>query len=573
MVAAKVRRADRRRKPARGGGFPVDAEQGSRLIGARGRADAGRACAGPRPGSDPIPRVRKPSLLIIFLTVFLDLVGFGIVLPLLPRYSERFGAQGWTIGAIIASFSVMQLLLAPWWGRLSDRIGRRPVLLVSNAGSALAYALFALSATPGLSSAMALAVLVVSRIFAGACGANIAVASAYIADITPPEKRSRGMGLIGMAFGLGFILGPALGAFSARAFGLAGPGWVAAGLCAANFGLACIILAESRTPGAGAARPHARWRQMVHTLRRPHLGVLVGLYFLATFCFAMFETTLPLLLGSPGFHPDDFPAPHALARRLAHPVTPGEAAVNARLDPALREALARADALTAPRLRRLLFEGLNQLAAGPVLEVKTGDAAGAQDAPAASSTRQGTPLSPEARRQANRRTLEGLFPDLIRRQPYYFDEGQLGYIFAYCGLVSAFIQGGVIGRVVQRFGEARVIVFSLGLFAASMVGLPAAGGVASLLAALGLVAVGAGLNRAPTLGLISIYSPAQEQGETLGVAQSAGTLARILGPVLATALFAEHPHAPYWLAAGLALAAAGLAAARLPRRALPPEGP
>ncbi len=515
----------------------------------------------------------KPSLLIIFLTVFLDLVGFGIVLPLLPRYSERFGAQGWTIGAIIASFSVMQLLLAPWWGRLSDRIGRRPVLLVSNGGSALAYALFALAAAPGLSPATALTVLVVSRIFAGACGANIAVASAYIADITPPEKRSRGMGLIGMAFGLGFILGPALGAFSARAFGLAGPGWVAAGLCAANFGLACFILAESRPPGTAPARPRRRWSQMIHTLRRPHLGVLVGLYFLATFCFAMFETTLPLLLGSPGFHPDDFPAPHALARRLAEPATPGEAAVSARLAPDLRAALDRADTMSAPRLRRLLFEGLNRLAAGPALERAGGVTARENEAPAAPGSGGAMPQSPEARRQANRQVLEALFPGLIRRQPYYFDEGRLGYVFAYCGLVSAFIQGGVIGQVVRRFGEARVIVFSLGVFAASMMWLPATGGVGSLLAALGLVAVGSGLNRAPTLGLISIFSPAEEQGETLGVAQSAGTLARILGPVLATTLFAEHPHAPYWLAAGLALLAAVLAALKLPRTARPQPQP
>ena len=178
---------------------------------------------------------RKPSLLVIFLTVFIDLIGFGIVLPLLPRYADKFGAEGVMIGLIIASFSVMQFFFAPVWGRLSDRIGRRPVLLLSTAGAAVSYALFALAAWPGLSPTTALAILLTSRIFAGICGANISVASAYIADVTTPDKRSRGMGFIGMAFGLGFILGPVIGALSASYLGLMGPGWVAAGICSRKF--------------------------------------------------------------------------------------------------------------------------------------------------------------------------------------------------------------------------------------------------------------------------------------------------------------------------------------------------
>ena len=197
--------------------------------------------------------MRKPSVLVIFLTVFIDLIGFGIVLPLLPRYSEKFGAEGFMVGLIIASFSIMQFFFAPVWGRLSDRMGRRPILLLSTAGAVASYAMFALSASPALSPGTALTVLLASRVFAGICGANISVASAYIADVTPPEKRSRGMGLIGMAFGLGFILGPVIGALSASHFGLAGPGWVAAGICAANLVLAFFILGESRAPGSAPA--------------------------------------------------------------------------------------------------------------------------------------------------------------------------------------------------------------------------------------------------------------------------------------------------------------------------------
>src|SRR5690349_14980622 len=192
--------------------------------------------------------MRKPSVLVVFLTVFIDLIGFGIVLPLLPMFSRNFGASGLILGIIQASFSLMQFLFAPAWGRLSDRIGRRPVLLVSTAGAAISYALFAIGS--GLAGITALLVLLVSRAFAGICGANITVAQAYIADITPREERSKRMGLIGMAFGLGFIFGPALGALSLSGIhigflhidipglGKQGPGWVAMSLCAANFILA-----------------------------------------------------------------------------------------------------------------------------------------------------------------------------------------------------------------------------------------------------------------------------------------------------------------------------------------------
>ncbi len=153
--------------------------------------------------------MRKPSVLIIFLTVFIDLIGFGIVIPLLPIYAKNFSASGWEIGALMSTFSLMQFVFAPVLGRLSDRIGRRPVILTSTAGACISYAIFAYGS--GLVAHSALLVLFVSRAFAGICGGNIGVAQAYIADITPPEQRSKKMGLIGMAFGLGFILGPFLG--------------------------------------------------------------------------------------------------------------------------------------------------------------------------------------------------------------------------------------------------------------------------------------------------------------------------------------------------------------------------
>src|SRR5580692_7411200 len=180
--------------------------------------------------------MRKPSVGIIFLTVFIDLIGFGIVIPLLPLYGKTFHASGLELGLLLSIFSFMQFICGPLLGRLSDRIGRRPVLLLSTAVAAVSYGIFAFGS--GLQGHTALMVLFISRGLAGACGANITVAQAYIADITPPADRSRKMGLICMAFGLGFIFGPPIGALARNQFGITGPGWVAAAFCATNFLLA-----------------------------------------------------------------------------------------------------------------------------------------------------------------------------------------------------------------------------------------------------------------------------------------------------------------------------------------------
>jgi len=240
---------------------------------------------------------KKSPLLIIFLTVMIDLIGFGLVLPILPMYGKNFGASGPMIGIIMASYSLMQFIFAPIWGRISDRIGRRPVLLASTAFAAVSYVMFAIGS--GLENkTVAIWVILLSRVLAGVCGANITVAQAYIADISPPELRSARMGLIGMAFGLGFILGPPLGGESSYIFNsLSAPGWVAASLCALNFISAFMLLPESWKPSAehlSQQRPHVE--QWLHTLGTPKIGLLIGIFFLATFCFSSFETTIGLLL-------------------------------------------------------------------------------------------------------------------------------------------------------------------------------------------------------------------------------------------------------------------------------------
>jgi len=402
---------------------------------------------------------RQPSLLIIFLTVFIDLIGFGIVLPLLPVFSQDFGAHGFMIGLIMASYSVMQFLFAPMWGRLSDRVGRRPVLLVSTAGAAASYALFAVACHyPG---SMGLWLLLVSRVFAGICGANITVAQAYIADITPPEKRSAKMGLIGMAFGLGFIFGPAIGGIIYKHFGITGPGWAAASFCAANFVLAWFILRESLKPGSEHAAARTRLAQFSHAMAHPQIGLLIIVFFLATFAFTCFETTMGLLV-SRNFH----------------------------------------------------------------LDLNASDNA----------------------------------------------KAMVGYLFAYCGIIGALVQGGAIGRLVKKMGEPRLIAVSLFLAGVSLALMPfIKGNWLDLLLVLALLSIGSSLTRPPVFGLISILTPPNEQGATIGVAQSAGSLARIVGPIFAATTFDWRPAIPYVTCSVICVIAGIIAWQRLVTRASTPD--
>jgi MFS family permease len=251
------------------------------------------------------PPVKDPpsrgSLLVIFLTVFIDLLGFGMVLPLLPIYAKTFGVDkhGWEIGLLMASFSAMTFLFSPLWGRLSDRIGRRPVLMVGLLGSVVFYALFGLATIW-----QSLAWLFVSRIGAGIAAATIPTAQAYIADSTTVGTRAKGMALIGAAFGLGFTFGPLLG-FAALVFSRSEadvatspwPGFVAAGLSACAFLLAALVLPESLRPGTEAHR-HALFdgRSWADALATPSIGAILLTSFISVVSFGAYETTLSLLL-------------------------------------------------------------------------------------------------------------------------------------------------------------------------------------------------------------------------------------------------------------------------------------
>jgi DHA1 family tetracycline resistance protein-like MFS transporter len=238
--------------------------------------------------SAPAPSRRSP-LVVLFLTVFIDLMGFGIVIPLLPIYAERLHATPFAAGALIAVYSLMQLIFAPVWGRVSDRVGRRPVLLVSLAGSAVSYLL--------LAAAGSLEMLFAARVLAGAAGANIPVAQAYIADVTSATDRARGMGLIGAAFGLGMVIGPGIGG-GLSLLGPRVPECFAAALCLANVVMAAYRLPES-LPGtvrrAAAFRHPLSLASLREAVARPGAATLLAVFFLVTLGFAILEGTFSLV--------------------------------------------------------------------------------------------------------------------------------------------------------------------------------------------------------------------------------------------------------------------------------------
>ena len=229
--------------------------------------------------------MKRSPLVIVFVTVFIDLLGFGIIIPLLPFYAETFGARAFTVAMLSTSFSLMQFIFAPIWGRLSDRIGRRPIIVFGLLGSCLSYLAFGL--------ATSLTSLFAARIFAGIAGANIPTAQAVVADVTTPENRAKGMGMIGAAFGMGFIFGPAIGGFLSR-YGYAAPAFFASALSLANFTAAWFLLPETLKPEHRAIERVGRMDALRAALARPHLPLLLLIGFLVVASFSGFENTFAL---------------------------------------------------------------------------------------------------------------------------------------------------------------------------------------------------------------------------------------------------------------------------------------
>ena len=244
--------------------------------------------------------LRTSRLAILFGTVLVDMIGFGIVLPLLPYYAESFGASPFEVTLLVASFSAMQFIAVPIWGRLSDRLGRRPFIVAGLFASAVSYLIFGLAGS--------LLMLFVSRIAAGAAGGTISVAQAYVADATGPDDRAHGMGMLGAASGLGVLIGPAIGGYFSE-FGYSVPGYIAAGLCAINGIAAVLFLPESRHRKAEAQPAESEGRQAeaeasqgqaaslgrwLRSLTSFPFGLLLGVYFLSIMSFTAMTSVLAL---------------------------------------------------------------------------------------------------------------------------------------------------------------------------------------------------------------------------------------------------------------------------------------
>jgi multidrug resistance protein len=379
---------------------------------------------------------------IIFVTVFIDLLGFGIIIPLMPFYAETFGANALTVNLLNSSFSLMQFLFAPFWGRLSDRVGRRPVILIGLFGSFVAYLLFGL--------AQSLTLLFAARIAAGIAGANIPTAQAYMADVTTPENRAKGMGLVGAAFGLGFIFGPAIGGFLSQ-WGYQTPSFFASALSLANFAAAWFLLPESRpVAAADAPRRPSRLAAFREAVSRRNLPELLLIYFIVVAAFSSFELNFALY---------------------------GE-------------------------LR------------------------------------------------------------------FGFTSTTIGYVFAFIGVVLSVVQGVLVGKVVRRLGEHRVVPAAIAILCAGMALIPIAGTTTVLVAACGILAVGMGFHSPSITSAISRLSGAHEQGGILGLAQAVASLGRIIGPAWGGFLYDRYGvTSPFYAAAGflaLALLLSLLTIARAP---------
>ncbi|HKP81829.1 MAG TPA: MFS transporter [Pyrinomonadaceae bacterium] len=365
--------------------------------------------------------MKRSPLVVIFTTVFIDLVGFGIVIPVLPYYAEgtAFNATPRTVGLLFASYSIMQLIFSPVLGGLSDKRGRRPVLLLSIIGTGIGFLV--------LGFATSIFMLFLGRILDGITGGNISTAQAYIADITTEENRAKGMGMIGAAFGLGFIFGPAIGGILSR-WGIHVPFIFAAVLCFANATLLYFTLPETVTPDHPAKNSAARGRslrQVMLSLKEPRLAFVLVIYFLFIVAFSIMTTSFSLYT---------------------------------------------------------MFR-------------------------------------------------------------FGYDAQHTGYLFAYVGLIAVIIQGGLIGRLVKRFGEMPLVIvgalcFAISLFAVPFVG-PAAGGLAALLVGGGVFSMGNSLATPALTSLASKSADPAQQGVILGVTQSTASLARAVGPSIAAILISS----------------------------------
>jgi MFS transporter, DHA1 family, tetracycline resistance protein len=384
-----------------------------------------------------VPRMARPRspLFVLYLTVFIDLMGFGIVIPILPLYAQDFQASPLAIGWLTGIYSGMQIIFTPILGRLSDRFGRRPVLLISIAGTAVGFALMGM--------AQSLTLLFVARILAGITGGNISIPQAYIADVTAPEKRSHAMGMIGAAFGLGFTFGPLIGGVMSQ-ISYGAPFFFAAALSVVNAVLIYVLLPESLSR-EHRAKPHdnASIAEVFRHGRGAMFVLVIATYFFLIAGFAIMTTLFALF--------------------------------------------------TAKR--------------------------------------------------------------------FGYDAHANGYLFGFVGLISVIVQGGLIGRLVKKFGEVALTRAGMILTTVSLALLPLSNNLTVLLLVCAGLSAGSGIASPPLSGLASQMIERSWQGRALGVMQSAGSSARLIGPLIGGWLLmfdlqkpvAEYGRTPFLVGAFLCL--------------------
>jgi DHA1 family tetracycline resistance protein-like MFS transporter len=387
--------------------------------------------------------LRSSPLLPIFLIVAVDILGYTIILPLLPFYAERLGASPAVVGMLVAVYAVCQLVAGPLLGQLSDRFGRKPLLMISQIGTLAGFIILAFSNT--------LALVFLARIIDGATAGNLSLAQAYISDVTPPQQRAKAFGVIGIAFGMGFLLGPAVSGFLSQ-FGYQYPIFAAAALSATSI-LATAVLLPANPPlpagheegdsGPGGRRLSVlEWSRYAEYFRRPALSPLLFKYFSYVLSFAMFTGGFALFAE-----------------------------------------------------RRYTWSG--------------------------------HPFGPK----------------------------EVGYVFAFSGLIGGTLQGGALGVLVRRFGERSLLRASLLASGAGYILLAFAYSVPVLLISAAVAAFG-GVARPVITSLITQAATRREQGTVLGLTQSLTSIALIVGPLIGGILI-EHSLLAVWALVAATVAIGG----------------
>ncbi len=374
--------------------------------------------------------MKDKRILTLFLTIFIDLLGFGIIIPILPVVTKKMALQSGlhldadvAVGLTMGVFSLMQFLFSPIWGSLSDKIGRRPIILGSILATAVGYMMLGVSNT--------FIILFLARLVAGIGSANISAAQAYIADITPPQERAKKMGLIGAAFGLGFVFGPPIGGALFAAGGLQWVGFATAGLCVFNFVMAWFTLPESLTEK--------------NTERRSFISSFTGLR-------------------------------HVWKEEI---------------------------------LGELFIINVIYIAAFSMMQVNA---------------------------------------SVLWSEHYHLTEKQVGYMFGFIGVCSAVVQGGLIGTIQKVVGLQRMLLFGCPIVAVglSVIPLPTQEWFVPVqICAVICLAIGNGMLMPAINSLVSVNTPAHDQGKTLGLLQSTGSLARSVGPVVSGFLYSMGFMLPY----------------------------